>query len=267
VVYADEMPGGFGEMHFVKGPADANGNPRGASFYKESSLAGRVAQLTWQPGSNLSPGHLAADTGLGVTARRFVGEGSGHGWLDVSAMFIYHGRELNFRATVTTFDMFRDELRALTGVDATTWLLAMPPSVVKRVDTRETVRLMLKGIPLPPGFNAARIRGAQLLVHDRYQLGAAVTGTVACMWFADWNRAREVGDNAMLNRAITAMATAPRWPILREMAKQGAWSQVLIGYARAMRRGMVMEGQLVPLATAVQTGLGCSDEWGVKFGR
>jgi hypothetical protein len=65
------------------------------------------------------------------------------------------------------------------------------------------------------------------------QLGAAVTGTVACMWIADWNRARMAGDAAMVSRATAAMATAIRWPILREMAREGGWAQVLLGYAQA----------------------------------
>ena len=49
VVYADEAADGFGEMHFVRGAADANGNPQGASFSSQVSLAGRVASLTWAP--------------------------------------------------------------------------------------------------------------------------------------------------------------------------------------------------------------------------
>jgi hypothetical protein len=255
-------------MHFVRGPADVNGNPRDGSFYNESFLAGRVASLTWQPGNYVAPGHLSADTGLGVTVRNFVGEGRGRGWLDVSAMFIYHGRELTFRATVTDFAMFRAELRALTAVDTTTWLRAMPPSVVKSADSTATIRAMLKGIPLPPGFSAARIRGERL-VHDRYQLGAAVTGTVACMWIADWNRARAAGDKAMVRRAIAAMATSPHWPILHEMAREGAWPQVLISYAKAMPRGRLHLDAGVPglpLIEAADSGLGCRLEWGISLG-
>jgi hypothetical protein len=140
---------------------------------------------------------------------------------------------------------------------------AMPPSVVKTADSGETIRLMLKGIPLPPGFDAARIRGARL-VHDRYQLGAAVSGTVACMWIADWSRARADGDTAMVRRAIAAMASAPRWPILRQMARSGAWPQVLIGYAQAMPRG-TWYGR--PLTADVNSGLGCGPQWGVSLER
>jgi hypothetical protein len=268
VVYADEESGGFGEMHFVRGAANADGNPQGASFRKEASLAGRVASLTWGPlnpaaRKYIAGGHEAVATGLGVTARRFVREGGSRGWLDISAVFIDGGRELTFRATAPNMAMFRVELRALDAVDTATWLRAMPPSVVKTADSGETIRLMLKGIPLPPGFDAAKIRGGRL-VHDRYQLGAAVTGTVACMWIADWNRARVAGDTAMIRRAIAAMATAPRWPILREMARQGGWSQILIGFAHAMPRGS-WYGR--PLVGDVNSGLGCSSSWGVPLGR
>jgi hypothetical protein len=173
---------------------------------------------------------------------------------------IFRGRELTFRATVTDMAMFDAELRALNAVDTTTWLRAMPPSVVKTADSTTTIRVMLEGIPLPPGFDAARIRGAGL-VHGRYQLGAAVTGTVACMWIADWSRAGAVGDSAMVKRAIAAMATSPHWAILREMATQGAWPQVLIMFAHEMPHGTSF-GR--PLDVAADSGLGCS-EWGVHL--
>jgi hypothetical protein len=141
----------------------------------------------------------------------------------------------------------------------------MPPSVVKSADSSQVVHQMLKGIPLPPRFDASRIRGSQL-VQNRYDLGAAVTGTVACMWIGDWKRARQAGDDATVDRAIAAMATAPHWPVLHQMARQGAWPQVLISYARAMRRGTVIEGGRLPLAAAANSGLGCR-ELGVNLGR
>jgi hypothetical protein len=273
VVYADEESNGFGEIHFVRGPADADGTPQGATFRDQTSLAGRVASLTWGP-LNPAPrkyvagGHQAAATGLGVTARRFVYEGGSRRAFDISALMIDRGRVLTFRATVTDMAMFRAELRALDAVDTATWLRAMPPSVVKSAASSDTIRLMLKGIPLPPGFDAARIRGARL-VHDRYQLGAAVTGTIACMWIAEWNRARAAGDTATVKRAIAAMATAPRWPILRQMARAGGWTQVLISYAKAMPTGRVqLDGGRPghPLTAAANAGLGCGYSWGVRLG-
>jgi hypothetical protein len=269
VVYADEQANGFGEMHFVRGPADSEGNPRGASFRNQASLAGRVASLTWSPVDPASPryitgGHQTATTGLGVTARRFIYEGGSAKGFDITAQFFDRGRILSFRATVSSMAMFRAELRALSAVDTVTWLRAMPASVVKAADSGEAVRVMLRGIPLPPGFDAARIRGVHL-VHDRYQLGAAVTGTVACMWIADWNHARATGDTKTVTRAIAAMATASRWPVLRQMAQEGAWPQVMIDIAKAMPRGALYGRR--PLVRDVDSGLGCGSQWGINLWR
>ncbi len=263
VVYANEQPGGVGEMHFVRGPADADGTPQGASYRNQPSLAGRVASLTWGPTvRDQLNGHQTLATGLGVTVHRLIYEGGTRRAFDISALFVERGRGLEFRATVTDMAMFRAELRALHNVDATTWLRAMPPSVVKSADSGETIRQMLKGIPLPPEFDAARIRGARL-VHDRYQLGAAVTGTIACMWIADWSHARATGDAAMVKRAITAMATAPHWPILREMAREGGWTQVLSSYAKAMPQGTIFGRSITADAN---NGLGCGYSWGIHLG-
>jgi hypothetical protein len=273
VVYTDEEPGGYGEMHFVHGssaaaePVSSVGNAQPASI---QHLAAGVASLTWMPATARirrydAAGREHAPTGLGVDARRYVYEGGSRRAFDLSAYFVYRGRELHFRATVASMAIFRAELRALTPVSTTTWLQAMPASVVKTADNGEAVRAMLKGIPLPPGFDAARIHGIRL-IHDRYQLGAAVTGDVACMWIGDWFRARRMDDQKAIRRAVAAMATSPHWPVFSWMSKQGAWPQVLISYAHAMPRDRIVEGSAHPLLPAdVNDGLGCS-QWGVKLG-
>ena len=268
VSYADEETGGFGELSFVRGPATQDGFPRAAGGTSERPLVDKYASLDWSRPNAIArryvlAGHVHLSTGLGVIVHRLVGEGRGRGWLDVSAFMLAAGRELRFRATVSNMAVFDQELAALHEVDVSTWLRAMPPSVIRSADSGEVIRKMLKGIPLPPGFDAAHIRGAHL-VHNRYQLGAAVTGTVACMWFADWIHARRVGDSATVNRAVAAMATAPRWPILRQMARQGGWTQVLTGYAKSMRTGN-WYGR--PIATELNDGLGCGPSWGVNLKR
>jgi predicted DNA-binding protein (UPF0251 family) len=106
VVYTDEEADGFGEMHFVQGAADDNGNPKGVSFTNQVSLAGRVASLTWAPrnqvgGTDRTAGHQSLATGLGVTVHRLIYEGGSRRAFDISAPFIYNGRALEFRATVT----------------------------------------------------------------------------------------------------------------------------------------------------------------------
>ncbi len=83
---------------------------------------------------------------------------------------------------------------------------------------------MLRGVTLPPGFNASAITGANL-ASDRYQLGATVTGTVACTWFKRWAQARRTGNSAGVQQAVNAMATAKTWPILQQMSKSGAYPE------------------------------------------
>ena len=50
------------------------------------------------------------------------------------------------------------------------------------------------------------------------------------------------------------MATAKDWPILKEMAKQGAYPEVLVAFAKAMPLGQ-WYGR--PLVGDVNQGLGC----------
>jgi hypothetical protein len=279
VTFVEQDPNGYGEMHWVRGPATTSGNPKSTSHTApqpsshgyQAPTIDRVASLTWEPVSPQvrkydAAGHEDAPTGLGVAARRYTYEGGAHGVIDMSAYFVYRGRDFHFRATVSSMSMYRQELRALTAVDTNTWLRAMPPSVIKSADSAAQVHQMLKGIPLPPRFDASTIHGAKL-VQNRYYLATEVTGTVACMWIGDWFRARRTGDKAMVKRAVAAMATSPHWPVFKWMNKQGAWGQVLISYARAMPRDRIAEGSIHPLSPAdVNDGLGCR-QLGVKLGR
>jgi len=115
------------------------------------------------------------------------------------------------------------------------------------------------------GFDAARIVGADL-TQDRYQLGTAVTGTVACLWIPDWKSARTAHNTAAAPRAVAAMATAPHWPAFRWMSRKGGWPQVLTSIALAMPSGTVTNGgPEIPVADAAQTGLGCA-QLGVNLG-
>jgi hypothetical protein len=282
VVFVEQDPNGYGEMHFVRGHPGMGASPtatvhattpkpRSISYKTEAPIINRVASLTWTSASAQvrrydARGREDAPTGLGVVAHRYVNEGGAPGAIDLSAYFIYRGRELHFRATVSSMAMYRQELRALTAVDTSTWLRAMPPSVIRSADSGAQVRQMLKGIPRPPGFDPSKIRGATL-VQNRYYLGTEVTGTVACMWIGDWFQARRDGNRAMVKRAVAAMATAPHWPVFRWMDKQGAWGPVLISYGKAMRQDHIVEGSSHPLYPAdVNDGLGCS-QLGVRIGR
>lgn len=199
---------------------------------------------------------------LGATAHVIQYKGGPSRRHDFSAIWTLGPRVFEFRANAPSMTAFRALLIHVHIVDSATWLKAMPRSVVTTAHRNAVIRTMLRGIPLPPGFNVRQIPGSTLL-RDHYQLGTAVTGVVACEWFARWGHGRKVGNHAEVANAIAAMGTAKHWPILQQMSKQGAWTQVLLGYTKAMGSG-IWYGR--PLLPDVDSGLGCSGEWHIKLG-
>ncbi len=269
VVFVEQDPGIGGEMHFIRGRVNAQGMPA-TSLPGEASLLDRYAQLNWGPMSQIErryiqSGHRNIPTGLGAPVTRLQFEGRTREWTDVIASLIFDNRVISLRVTVKNMSDLRSVLQSLNQVNVTTWLEAMPPSVIKSANSRRAISDMLAGIPLPPRFDAAKIPGVND-TQTNYYLGTELTGTVACMWIADWNHARATHNAAAEAQAIAAMATAPHWPVFRWMSRQGAWPQVLLSYAKAMPSGTVTEGRPgIPLTAAVNSGLGCS-QLGVKLG-
>jgi hypothetical protein len=91
---------------------------------------------------------------------------------------------------------------------------------------------MLRGIPVPPGFDTSALHfrstpvpsGSALqsesALTDRFMLGKSVTGAVACDWLQRWLSATRAGDDAAAQEAVDAMATARHWPVLLQMARE-----------------------------------------------
>jgi hypothetical protein len=271
VVYADEQSRQEGELQYRRGPEVP---PPGIGLVSPDDPVVPIpadtdqADLNWRGGpirewyEDRAASATVTTTApvLGTTARVYQYEGGTPGHRDITALFRYDGRVLEFRAGAADIHAFRVLLAKLKRVDTDTWLSAMPPSVVKTPDRDSTIRQMLRGVPLPPGFEREDIEGAEL-TKDRYQLGAAVAGTVACQWFKRWAEARSANDRAKEREAVAAMATARSWPVLHEMQKQGGYPDVLLEYAAAMPRG---EWYGRPLIGDVKGGLGCAG-LGVKL--
>jgi hypothetical protein len=154
-------------------------------------------------------------------------------------------------------ETFKGELASVHEVDVDSWLSAMPTSVVKPASRAEVAQQMLADIPLPPGFDATALGSGDAL-RDRYQLGAQLTGAVACAWIGQWVAAREAGDNAKVRQAIGAMATSHRWSILQEMRKDGAYPEAIWQYADAMARNAPLAGRKpVNVEDSYRDALGC----------
>jgi len=261
VEYANEESIKEGELHFRRGPSLP---PQGTAVDRPTPpipADTRAADLNWRSGglgewledrANSAVKDTTAPV-LGTTAHVYQYHGGTPGHRDVTALFRYDGRVLEFRAGVANLDAFKALLATLKRVDTDAWLSAMPASVVKTADRATTVKQMLQGVTVPPGFDPKDIKGPEL-TKDRYQLGAAVAGTVACEWFARWADARQAHAGVKERQAIAAMATAKHWPILQEMAKQGAYPDVMLEFVRAMPSGR-WYGR--PLTGDVDSGLGC----------
>ncbi len=110
-------------------------------------------------------------------------------------------------------------LRSLRAVSVDRWLAAMPPEVVQPAARSEVIAGMLAGVPLPPGFQMADLE-AETHFTDRYQLGQAVAGAVACGWLESWSAATRSGDEATARQAVEGMAGVRRWPVLLGMVQE-----------------------------------------------
>jgi hypothetical protein len=110
-------------------------------------------------------------------------------------------------------------LRSLRAVSVDRWLAAMPPEVVQPTDESEAIASMLAGVPLPPGFDVASLESERVLI-NRYELGQAVAGAVACGWLESWDAAKRSGDAATAAAAVAGMSGARRWPVLVQMVQE-----------------------------------------------
>lgn len=197
---------------------------------------------------------------LGVTAyvdprieRSWRQGGPDHRWM--LAVWKEGGRLIELRAHVPDLATFREQLGWLRRVGAEEWLDAMPARVVKSVDYAATVDSMLEGIPLPPGFDPTTLEGAEVTT-DRYQVGAAVGGAVACSWFRVWGEALGSGDTAAAEEAEAVLRGAGSWPIFEEMAKEGAYPATVLEYAEKMPSRKWYGRPLLP---EVDEGLSCAE--------
>jgi len=270
-----------GSMEFVTGPPIPYESTRISADHTVSGMAPkavrqRKVELSWRQGELEFPGPPVGpvvrpvespvlDTTALVNTRAerlYVSTGGERGRIDLGgpgdrqmvAIWKEEGRLLEMRAWVSNLADFEERLGWLTQVDSETWLDAMPAKVVKAADHEATVREMLKGIPVPDTFKPSRIPDEGLTT-NRYQVGGAVTGTISCLWFRQWGQARRTGDRAAKLEAERAMATSRHWPILREMAEDGAYPLTIWQLAAAMPSGEWRRGwRLLPQAE----GLGCA---------
>jgi hypothetical protein len=267
-----------GEMQFIRGDApmpEENVTVIADKVYGQLPAATRQrkVELTWIPASLVSFASRVRDRAydaqvataapvLDTTARVFQYPGSKPGDLDVTSLWQEGDLIVEYRAPVPSMAAFKAQLASLKKVDTETWLAAMPPTVVRPAEFEPTVRQMLKGITVPPGFTADDVV-ARSVPTDRYQLGASVAGAVSCRWFARWAAARRSGNQNEVRAAVAAMATAKDWPVIRQMSSEGAYGQVLNDLATAMPHGSVYKQR--PLEGDIESALSCGRLLGIPI--
>lgn len=254
VTRADEFETDSGEMNFSDGEHDLQITWYPARYY-EQYLRDRA---------DVSPPETS--TLLGQTATT-VHYGNG---ADYATMLAPQGEVfIEIRGKLEDKASYDAVLQSLRPVDVDTWLSAMPASVVQPVDRSATVDAMLRDIPLPPDFDVDALR-SESSVLDRYHLGARVTGAVACEWLDRWVAATDAGDQTAADAAVEAMSTSRDWDILRDMADQGGWSQVVWEYSREIEQGRLdrgvaatevrRDGTTFEFGPAYAVGLGCDSQ-------
>ena len=242
VVRADEFSGRYGEMTFSNGPSELD--------------------LHWIPVKN----HEVA-----VDDRRHSSQESWNVTMagEDAVLFQYQGstvftalwrdsrHSLELRGAFPTVADYRTVAESLQSVDVNTWLSAMPESVVKPDVRAASVEEMLVDIPVHPSVDVARLKASER-VTDRYQLGAKVTGAVACAWIGQWVEATSEGDGRRAQEAVDAMATSHNWAIINEMNEAGDWPEVVWELADAMPDdATVSGGRPMTIAESYESALGC----------
>jgi hypothetical protein len=278
-----EREGVTGSLEFVTGKpipyesikiSGPNKHPRESGMFPPAVRQRRV-ELSWRPASlkqsEESIQRLPHPHGrrvlqlpvLGTTAYidthdEFYSNQGGPGNQQMIALWADGADVFEMRAAVPDLAAFEERLGWLTKVDPQTWLEAMPAKVVAPAEYDSTIQELLKGIPTPKSFSPSRVPNEEL-VTDRYQVGAHTAGTVACLWLRQWGQAQRTGDEAAETEAVKAMATSTHWPILREMTREGAYSQVLWQAARWMPKGYFeWDGHKSDLLAQAE-GLGCAN--------
>ena len=134
-------------------------------------------------------------------------------------------------------------LRSLRAVSVERWLAAMPPEVVQPAAESGVIAQMLQGVPLPPGLDPSSLE-AEGEPTNRFDLGQAVAGAVACGWLESWDAATRSGDAATAEAAVAAMSGARHWAVLLQMVhEKGFRGDVLPAHGNGWPSNIVAAGR------------------------
>jgi hypothetical protein len=181
------------------------------------------------------------------------------------------------RGSVASKREYQAIVNSLRRVGVNAWLNAMPPEVVKPDALDATVEQMLRGVPMPPNFDASTLPNGSL-VTDRYRLGTAVTGAVTCGWLEDWVTAARNHDVTSAQEAARGLGSARNWPVLLAMVREkgwkgdelptngNGWASTILEVAREIRKGRLSQGSGIYRTTADGRFIEEGPGWSIRFG-
>lgn len=142
---------------------------------------------------------------------------------------------IEIRGDLGSREAYDAALASLQMTDVDTWLSAMPADIVRPDQQPQLVESLLEGVPLPPGFNRAKLENAAVLNPDgiRYE----VADQVACGWLDSWAAADAAGDEKAMAAAVAAMQGAASWPVLREKPPNGDTKKIILRLANEIAHG------------------------------
>lgn len=199
IVRADEFEPDSGELTFSDGSHHFDLHWYPARLYGEY-LSDRATESTPEHGTLLGQRATTIDYQREEYATMLSPQGS---------VFIELRGQLGSRGA---YDQI---LQSLKPVDVQTWLSAMPPSTVRPEARSEAVDQILRGVPVPPGFDPTALQSEDS-ISDQSSLATKVGNAVACGWVESWIAARAAGDQAAAQRAFEAVRGSANWPIVRK---------------------------------------------------
>jgi hypothetical protein len=242
VTYADEYGDEIGEMRFTDGTHELDLHWQPRKYHHDYLLdRRRGSEAEW-------PLEIA-----GKDAVLFKYQGRN----DFTAMWLDGDSSFELRGFFDDVNAYRAVVGTIERVAQEEWLAALPDDIIDPSERPAVVDQMLADVPVHPAVDVNALKTSSTVSH-RYQLGAHVTGVVACAWIEQWIDAQASEDSSSAREAEAAMASSRDWAIMIEMDRDGDWPEAVWQFADAIAGdGQVVMGRTMSVVESYEQSLDC----------